>query len=59
MNMWFLNLPDILVFFAIWGCGFLTGLFIMVLATIMFCWGGGAIHIRYTKDEITGEKIHF
>lgn len=57
--MWFLNLPDILVFFAIWGCGFLTGLFIMVQATIMFCWGGGAIHIRYTKDEITGEKIHF
>jgi len=51
MNMWFLNIPDILVFLAIWGCGFLTGVFTIVVVALVFCHGGGAICIKYTKDE--------
>jgi len=59
MNRWFLMLPDILVFFSIWGFGFFTGVFIIVVSGLIFCWGGGEVTIRYSKDEIIDDSLHF
>ena len=52
-------LPDILVFFSIWGFGFFTGVFIIVVSGLIFCWGGGEVTIRYSKDEIIDDNLHF
>ena len=48
--MWMLNIPDILVFFAIFGFGFLMGLFFSIFTILFYCWEGGAIHIKHVKD---------
>ena len=50
IDRWFLILPDILVYFAIYGFGVLTGIFLFVVLAVVYCWDGGAIHIRYVKD---------
>ena len=43
MRMWFLNLPDILVFFSIWWSGFLTCFTLLVLAILVTMWSGSTI----------------
>ena len=61
IDRWFLILPDILVFFSIFGFGVLTGVFIFGLLAIIYCWDGGAINKRYIKDtkEIENKEDDF
>ena len=61
--MWFLNLPDILVFLAIWGCGFLTGVFIVIMVAFIFVMINFLVDIAYyfidprirIKEEVVSE----
>ena len=56
MRMWFLNLPDILVFFSIWWSGFLTCFTLLVLAILVTIWSGSTITFGCnTKDNKDGE----
>ena len=49
--MWFLALPDILVYLTIFWGGVLTGVLGIILAMVVYCGGGGTIKIQYTSDE--------
>ena len=49
--MWFLALPDILVFFSIFFGGVLTGILSVLLITFIYCSGGGTIRIQYTEED--------
>ena len=53
--MWFLALPDILVFFSIFFGGVLTGVIAVFIIMLIYCSGGGMIKIQYTNDEIRPE----
>ena len=46
MNRWFLMLPDILIFFSIFGFGFFMGVFISVIVVIYNIMKGNSITIR-------------
>ena len=49
--MWFLALPDILVYLTIFWGGVLTGVLSIIIAMVVYCGGGGTIKIQYTTDE--------
>ena len=49
--MWFLALPDILVYLTIFWGGVLTGVLGIIIAMVIYCGGGGTIKIQYTTDE--------
>ena len=49
MDRWFLILPDILVFFSIFGFGFLVGVFITAMIVLYFILSGHSLTIR--KEE--------
>lgn len=51
MRMWFLNLPDILVFFSIWWAGFLTCFVLMLGCILVYIWGGGSITFGVKTKE--------
>ena len=46
MDRWFLVLPDILVFFSIFGFGFLTGIFLSLIVMMYNIMKGNSITIR-------------
>ena len=48
--MWFLALPDILVFLSIFWGGVLTGVIAVFLLVLIYCGGGGTIRIQFTSD---------
>ena len=48
--MWFLALPDILVFLPIFWGGVLTGVIAVFLIVLVYCGGGGIIRIQFTSD---------
>ena len=50
MGRWFLMLPDILVFFAIFGFGFLVGCFTVILFVLYHVVKGNTLTIK--KEEI-------
>ena len=49
-TMWFLALPDILVFLSIFWGGVLTGVIAVFLIILIYCGGGGIIRIQFTSD---------
>jgi len=49
--MWYLALPDILVYLTIFWGGVLTGVLSIIIAMVVYCGGGGIIRIQYTSDE--------
>ena len=51
--MWFLALPDILVYLTIFWGGVLTGVLGIIIAMVIYCGGGGTIRIQYTTDKDT------
>jgi hypothetical protein len=57
--MWFLALPDILVFLSIFWGGVLTGVIAVFIILLVYCSGGGIIRIQYTsnKDNIKQEDF--
>ena len=55
--MWFLALPDILVFFSIFFGGVLTGVTAVFIIMLIYCSGGGTIKIQFTSDEIRQEDF--
>jgi len=57
--MWFLNLPDILVFFAIWWAGFLTCFALIILFIFFSVWEGGSITFGCAKKESKDDKLNF
>ena len=46
MDRWFLILPDILVFFSIFGFGFLTGVFLSLIVVMYNIVKGNSITIK-------------
>jgi hypothetical protein len=48
--MWFLALPDILVYFTIFFGGVFAGILTVIVAMLIFCKDGGIIRIQYTSD---------
>ncbi len=55
--MWFLALPDILVFLSIFFGGVLTGVIAVFIIMLIYCSGGGTIKIQFTSDEIRQEDF--
>tara|TARA_B100001250_G_C19200679_1_gene529256 strand:+ start:193 stop:366 length:174 start_codon:yes stop_codon:yes gene_type:complete len=57
--MWYLVLPDILVYLTIFGGGFLTGVISVFITVLVYCSGGGTIKIQFTsdKDNIKDEEF--
>jgi len=57
--MWYLVLPDILIYLTIFGGGFLTGVLSVFITVLVYCSGGGTIKIQFTsdKDNITDEEF--
>ena len=53
--MWYLALPDMLIYFTIFFGGALTGILSVLLIMLIYCSGGGMIKIQYTNDEIRPE----
>jgi len=49
--MWFLALPDILVFFSIFFGGVLTGVTAVFIIMLIYCSGGGTIKIQFTAED--------
>ena len=49
--MWYLALPDLLVYLTIFWGGVLTGVLSIIIAMVVYCGGGGIIRIQYTSDE--------
>ena len=49
--MWYLALPDMLVYLSIFWGGVLTGVLGIIIAMVVYCGGGGIIRIQYTSDE--------
>ena len=49
--MWFLALPDILVFLSIFWGGVLTGVIAVFIILLVYCSGGGIIRIQYTSNK--------
>tara|TARA_Y100001951_G_C11063941_1_gene142365 strand:- start:34 stop:222 length:189 start_codon:yes stop_codon:yes gene_type:complete len=50
-DRWFLILPDILVFFTIFGFGVLTGVCFFLLFILTYCWKGGTITVKHETKE--------
>ncbi len=48
--MWFLALPDILVYFTIFFGGVFAGILTVIVSMLIFCKDGGIIRIQYTSD---------
>ena len=46
MDRWFLVLPDVLVFFSIFGFGFLTGIFLSLIVVMYNIVKGNSITIK-------------
>ena len=46
MDRWFLILPDMLIFFSIFGFGFLTGVFLSLIVVMYNIIKGNSITIR-------------
>jgi len=54
--MWYLALPDMLIYFTIFFGGALTGILSILILMLIYCSGGGTIKIQYTEeDEIRQE----
>jgi|TARA_R110000787_G_scaffold52726_1_gene124082 hypothetical protein len=53
--MWFLMLPDLLVYFTIFFGGVLTGILSVFILILVYCSSGGTIKIQYTENEIEQE----
>ena len=54
--MWYLALPDMLIYFTIFFGGVLTGILSVFLLMLIYCSGGGTIKIQYTgENEINHE----
>ena len=53
--MWYLALPDMLIYFTIFFGGALTGILSVFLIILIYCSGGGMKKIHYTNDEIRPE----
>ncbi len=49
--MWYLALPDILVYLTIFWGGVRTGVLGIIIVMVVYCGGGGIIRIQYTSDE--------
>ena len=49
--MWYLALPDMLIYFTIFFGGVLTGVLAIFLIMLIYCSGGGTIKIQYTSDD--------
>ena len=49
--MWYLAIPDILVYLTIFWGGVLTGVLGIIIAMVVYCSGGGIIKIQYTSDK--------
>jgi hypothetical protein len=53
--MWYLALPDMLIYFTIFFGGALTGILSVFLLMLIYCSGGGMIKIQFSNDEIRQE----
>jgi len=49
--MWYLVLPDIMVYLTIFFGGVLTGILAIIITMLVYCKGGGTIKIQYTEDK--------
>tara|TARA_Y100001951_G_scaffold22553_1_gene17486 strand:- start:9 stop:179 length:171 start_codon:yes stop_codon:yes gene_type:complete len=49
--MWFMMLPDLLIYFTIFFGGVLTGILSVLLLMLIYCSSGGTIKIQYTKEN--------
>ena len=49
--MWYLALPDKLIYFTIFFGGVLTGILSVLLLILIYCSGGGMIKIQFTNDN--------
>ena len=58
-RMWFLNLPDILVFLAIWWAGFLTCFFLGVICLLILMWSGNSVTFGCTTKDKNEDKFDF
>ena len=48
--MWYLVLPDILVYFTIFFGGVFAGVLVVIVSMLIYCKDGGIIRIQYTSD---------
>jgi len=54
--VWYLVLPDLLIYFTIFFGGVTTGMLSILILILIYCSGGGTIKIQYTnEDEINQE----
>ena len=49
--MWYLILPDLLVYFTIFFGGVLTGILSVVMVILLYCRDGGTIKIQYSETN--------
>ena len=47
--MWYLVLPDLLIYFTIFFGGVLTGILSVVMVILLYCRDGGTIKIQYSE----------
>jgi hypothetical protein len=57
--MWYLVLPDILVYLTIFFGGVLTGILAIIITMLVYCKGGGTIKIQYTEDKDNIKQENF
>ena len=49
--MWYLVLPDMLIYFTIFFGGVLTGILSILILMLIYCSSGGTIKIQYTEEN--------
>ena len=49
--MWYLVLPDLLIYFTIFFGGALTGILSVVMVILLYCRDGGIIKIQYSETN--------
>ena len=49
--MWYLALPDMLIYFTIFFGGVTTGMLSILIIILIYCSGGGTIKIQYTEEN--------
>ena len=49
--MWYLVLPDLLIYFTIFFGGVLTGILSVLMVILLYCKDGGSIKIQYSDTD--------
>ena len=51
LKVWYLVLPDLLIYFTIFFGGVTTGMLSILIIILIYCSGGGTIKIQYTEEN--------